>query len=101
MKTTLDLPDDLVRRMKIRAVQEGRSLKRLAAELLSRSLNAAAVPTPAPSAVTKRVRVAENGFPVFHCGPKAPASLMTADELIALEQQPQFEEDMKRAGITL
>ncbi len=101
MKTTLDLPDDLVRRMKIRAVQEGRPLKRLAAELLIRSLNAAAVPMPAPSAVTKRVSVAANGFPVFHCGPKAPASRMTAEELIALEQQTQLEEDMRGADIAL
>ena len=101
MKTTLDLPDDLVRRMKIRAVQEGRTLKRLVAELLSRSLNAAAVPMPASSAAMKRVTVAENGFPVFHCGPNAPARRMTAEELIVLEQQTQLEEDMRRAGIPL
>ena len=101
MKTTLDLPDDLVRRMKIRAVQEGRPLKRLVAELLTRSLNAVAVPEPAPSTVTKRMTVAENGFPVFHCGPNASARRMTAEELIALENQTQLEEDISRAGITL
>ena len=34
MKTTLDLPDDLVRAMKLRVVHEGKKLKHLAAELL-------------------------------------------------------------------
>jgi plasmid stability protein len=38
MKTTLDLPDDLVRAMKILAVQENRSLKDTLAELLRRGL---------------------------------------------------------------
>ena len=38
MKTTLDLPDDLVRAMKLRAVQEGKKLKYLAAELLRKGL---------------------------------------------------------------
>ncbi len=101
MKTTLDLPDDLVRRMKIRAVQEGRPLKRLVAELLTRSLNAAPAPVPDPSTLTHRMTVAENGFPVFHCGPNASARRMTAEALIALGEQTQLEEDMIRAGITL
>ena len=39
MKTTLDLPDDLVRAMKMRAIREGKKLKYLAAELLRRGLN--------------------------------------------------------------
>ncbi len=100
MKTTLDLPDELVRRMKIRAVQEGRSLKRLAADLLTQSLNAAAAPTTPPP-TTGRVTVADNGFPVFRCGTNSPASRMTAAELIALEQQTIVEEDMQRAGLPL
>lgn len=99
MKTTLDLPDDLVRRLKIRAVQEGRPLKRLVSELLLQGLNAGAVPAPAPPAGTSQVTIAENGFPVFRCGPNAPASAMKAEELITLEQRTQLEEDLKRAGL--
>jgi len=38
MKTTLELPDDLMRTVKIRAVQENRKLKDLVAELLRRGL---------------------------------------------------------------
>ena len=102
MKTTLDLPDDLVRRMKIRAVQERRPLKRLVAELLSQGLNASLTPSPVPPpAATSRVTVAENGFPVFRCTPKAGGKRMSAKELIALEQQALMEEDMRRAGIYL
>ena len=39
MKTTIDLPPDLVREMKILAVHEGRKLKDVAADLLKRGLN--------------------------------------------------------------
>lgn len=39
MKTTLDLPDDLVRAVKIRAVEENRRLKDTMADLLRRGLS--------------------------------------------------------------
>jgi len=38
MKTTLDLPPDLVKQMKLRAVHEGKKLKYAVAELLRRGL---------------------------------------------------------------
>ena len=38
MKTTLDLPDDLVRAVKLRAVEENRKLKDMVADLLRRGL---------------------------------------------------------------
>ena len=38
MKTTLDLPNDLMRAMKIHAVQENRRLKHTVADLLRRGL---------------------------------------------------------------
>ncbi len=46
MKTTLDLPDELVRRVKMRAVQSDRKLKDTVAELLETGLRAAAGPSP-------------------------------------------------------
>ena len=101
VKTTLELPDDLVRRMKIRAVQERRPLKRLVADLLTQGLNAPSAPHPALPVATSRVTVAENGFPVFRCTPKAAAKRMSAKELIALEQQTLMEEDARRAGLAL
>ncbi len=45
MKTTLDLPEDLVREMKFRAVREGRKLRDVAEEVFRRGL-AAPVPSP-------------------------------------------------------
>lgn len=41
MKTTLDLPDDVLHAVKIRAVHERRRLKDLVAELLRRGLQSA------------------------------------------------------------
>ena len=38
MKTTLELPDDLMREIKIRAAQEGRTIKDLLTELLRRAI---------------------------------------------------------------
>lgn len=40
MKTTLDLPDALVKQVKLRAVNNGRKLKETFAELISRGLAA-------------------------------------------------------------
>jgi plasmid stability protein len=45
MKTTLDLPNDLVREIKLRAAREGRKVKEVAADLLPAAL--------APSTETK------------------------------------------------
>lgn len=47
MKTTLDLPDELVRRVKMRALQSDRKLKDTVAELLETGLRAAAGTPPA------------------------------------------------------
>ena len=38
MKTTLELPDDLIREIKLRAVREDKKLKDLVAELLRRGM---------------------------------------------------------------
>jgi hypothetical protein len=42
MKTTFDLPDALVKEIKLRAVHEGKKLKDAVAELLRRGLSASA-----------------------------------------------------------
>ena len=46
MKTTLDLPDELVREMKLRAVMQGRTLRDLAAEFIRQGLGMAAPKPP-------------------------------------------------------
>ena len=50
MRTTLDLPDELMRNLKARAALEGRSLRDLVLELVERGLKAPAAPTaPTPA----------------------------------------------------
>lgn len=44
MKTTIDLPEDLVREMKFRAVREGRKLREVAEEVFRRGLAAPVTP---------------------------------------------------------
>ncbi|MHB8341778.1 MAG: antitoxin [Mycobacteriales bacterium] len=48
MKTTLDLPDELVRAVKIRAVNEGRRLKDVMADLIRCGLARETAPHAAP-----------------------------------------------------
>ena len=70
MKTTIDLPPDLVREMKLLAVHQGRKLKDVAAELLKSGLKAGenkpksdtrkdfllSAPSNAPDMTPERVR---------------------------------------------
>lgn len=100
MKTTLDLPDELVQRIKIRAVQARKPLKRVVADLLVKALEAPPVSTavetePLPNGLEINAR----GFPVIRSRPDAPAAQMTVQQLIALEQQAFAAEDLNRGGI--
>jgi len=86
MKTTLDLPDDLMRTIKIRAVQENRKLKDAIADLLRRGL---AGDPKARKTVRKRVRL-----PLVRCKHEArPAEEMTPDRVaqILLEEETEAE----------
>ncbi|MDP3521140.1 MAG: hypothetical protein Q8S02_11015 [Hydrogenophaga sp.] len=77
MRTTLDLPDDLMRHLKARAALEGRSLRDLVLELVNRGLQApVAMPSPAP-------------LPVVRLGrPLAlPAAMLTHADLSALAEE--------------
>lgn len=100
MKTTLDLPEDLVREVKLRAVMQGRTLKDLVAEVLRRGLEIAPVSRSNDSPASERGEIDENGLPVIRCQPGAPASRMSLEELLALEQDALAEDDMKRAGLS-
>ena len=94
MKTTLDLPADLVREMKLRAVQEGRRLKEVAAEVFRRGLGQPE--TAAKPATRHRITL-----PLIQCSSDAPASRMSAEEIIALEHASQTREDLERLGLSL
>ncbi len=60
MKTTLDLPEDLVREMKLRAVHEGRKLREVATEIFRRGLAQPSQQTAAatqPGVIQNRVKL--------------------------------------------
>src|SRR5258706_227408 len=70
MKTTFDLPVELVRRLKLRAVHDGRKLKEVAADILRAGLAANAPnATGEPAVVTRNKRT---GTPVIQCRRAAP-----------------------------
>jgi hypothetical protein len=56
VKTTLEVPDELMRRVKMRAVQRNQKLKDAVAQLLEAGM-AAAVPTAVPVRPPKPVRL--------------------------------------------
>jgi plasmid stability protein len=100
VKTTFDLPPELVRELKLRAVHEGRKLKDLAADLLKRGL--AGPKTPAkPQPAKPKIEIQANGLPVVRCAADAPAKRMGAAELLALEQETLHQEDLQRLGHAL
>lgn len=77
MKTTLDLPDDLMRDIKIRAVKENRKLKDAIADLLRRGLSKKTVEPPT---VRNRVRL-----PLVQCAHEArPGEEMTPERVARL-----------------
>jgi hypothetical protein len=100
MKATFDLPPDLVRAVKLRAAHEGRKLKDVAADLLKRGL-ADQGTTVKPPPAKPRIVVEADGLPVVRCAADAPASRMTAGELLALEQETLHQEDLQRLGLAL
>ena len=96
MKTTLDLPTDLVLEMKLRAMHEGRKLKDVAAELLKRGLAPDPAPGPLPAATKGTIRL-----PLFSSPKSSPATRMSLAALLSLEQETLQQEDLERLGLSL
>jgi hypothetical protein len=84
VKTTLELPDDLMRAVKIRAVEEKRKLKDTVAELLRRGL---AGGPAAPAKAGNRVKL-----PLVECAHEAPpGEEMTPDRVAEVLLQEEAE----------
>ncbi|MCI0638349.1 MAG: hypothetical protein L0Y72_12985 [Gemmataceae bacterium] len=72
MKTTLDLPDELVKQVKLRALHDGRKLKDAVADLLLKGLKVAMDNGPAaqePVVTTDK----KTGLPLVECKQSASA----------------------------
>lgn len=101
MKTTLDLPDELIREVKVRAVIQGRTLRDLVADFLRQGLGMPAPKLPSGPPADSMVEIGPRGLPVIRCRDDAPARQMSAQDLQKLEQSTQTEEDMRRAGLAV
>jgi hypothetical protein len=66
MKTTFELPDDLVKQVKLRALQDGRKLKDAVADLLRKGLTAA-VNTPSDADQPVVTTDKKTGLPLIEC----------------------------------
>lgn len=84
MRTTLDLPDDLLKRAKIEAVERGTSLRDLVGAALERELSGGSDP---------KLRRKRAQFPIFDS--KAPGSLRLSNAGIAKLER---DEDVRRHG---
>jgi hypothetical protein len=81
MKTTIDLPADLVRQVKLEALREGRKLKDTMAELLRRGLSAKKSRVAARSSRVK--------LPLVHCRRSADLTPRRVAEVLS-EQEAQW-----------
>ena len=57
MKTTMELPDDLVRMVKLKAVHDGAKLKDLVADLIRKGLMADAATEPDSAQIARRKEI--------------------------------------------
>lgn len=90
MKTTVELPDELVREVKVRAAREGRRMKDVMAEVVRRGL---AAPTTSRPKTSSRVRL-----PLVQCAhPATPDQEMTPERtariLLAAEAEAAKADD--------
>lgn len=99
MKTTLDLPDDLMREVETRAANQGRELEDVMAETLRSGLFPDAHNQSQPRVVISKDP--ELGHPVVYSSPDAPITRMTIEEILKLEQDALYQEDMQRVGISV
>lgn len=75
MKTTIDLPDNLVRAITIRAAQQGRMVHDVVAEYIRNGLN-----------VPPHTSQSAHALPIIPADTQAPLAQMSRDEIVALEK---------------
>jgi hypothetical protein len=68
MRTTVDLPDELFRDLKVKSARQGVTLKQLIVKALESQIHDASAPAP------RRIR-----GPLIHCKSKKPIALTNAE----------------------
>ena len=104
MTTTLHLPDDVASAVRRRAAAGGHGVAEELVELVRKGLALSESPASAVAATAKPVppvisRDPVTGLPQIRGAPDAPISRMTAEEIQAIIDQSQLEEDLERLGI--
>src|ERR1700730_10482796 len=98
MKTTLDLPDSLMKQEKLRAVREGRKLKDAVADLLRKGL-AAATDKEASIKAPTVAKDKKTGLPLIECQHAASVQEELTPERVAdilLAQEVDWQHDAGR-----
>ena len=87
MKTTFDLPEDLVRKMKLRAVREGKKLKEVATEVVRRGLEA---PPTGKAPTGTRVKL-----PLIMCERAAPDAELNPEQIteVLVSQEAEWSDE--------
>lgn len=80
MKTTIDIPDGLYRRAKIRAVETGRTLKDLVLTSLEKELDPSSMPQSSPTWAKRKLR------PDFEAALKAGAFSGGTDSTVMISE---------------
>ena len=88
MKTTIDLPPELLKQLKLRAVRDGRKLKDLAADLLRDGLKAKPKSAAPPQPVFRKHK--KTGLPVIQGSrPAPPGQELTPDRVAEILNQQE------------
>ena len=90
MKATFDIPDDLMRQLKLRAIHEGRKLKDSVADVLRAGLSAKSAPALIPARIGKDPKT---GLPVILGGhPAKPGGELTPERVadILIQQEAEW-----------
>jgi hypothetical protein len=119
VKTTLDIPDELLAQLKERAVREGQDIDQLASSLIAAGLQdfqgersgGGTVPKTLPLIKAQAMQTVgqapviskdpETGLPVIHSPPDAPIHSMTAEQLQAIIDEELLKQDLERAGVSI
>ena len=87
MKTTIDIPEGLYRRAKIRAVETGRTLKNLVLTSLEKELDPSFTPHPSATWENRKLR------PDFEAALKAGAFSKGTDSAVMISEDRSSRED--------